>query len=492
MRFSKNQAILVADLGYGDAGKGSVVDYLVRKTGAHTVVRYNGGAQAAHNVITPGGLHHTFAQFGSGTFIPGTRTHLSRFMMVHPLSMLAEERHLQSLGVHDAFSRLSIERHALVTTPFHQSINRLKELRRGGARHGSCGLGIGETMSDWLAHGDRVLFARDLLDRERLEKKLEFIRDAKLAEMEKLLQDLPHDGAVLEELIPFSDPGFIQATADMYEYFASRVHIVDETFLGDILRQGGTTIFEGAQGILLDEWYGFFPYNTWSTVTYKNADTLLAENNFSGSSLRLGLVRAYATRHGAGPFVTEDPSLSVQLRDLHNTDNAWQHEFRIGYLDLVALRYALSVTGPIDGLAITSLDRMEGLPEWKVCDRYQASPGGGDMGTYFDIQGQTITGIKVPRDPTDLSRQGHLTSLLSTVQPVYQAPARDLGAYLERISKALHMPVLMTSFGPTALQKSSSSSLPGRGNENLLDSLNFISARENRAIPALSSFQVQG
>ena len=147
----ENQAILIADLGYGDAGKGSIVDYLTRKTGAHTVVRYNGGAQAAHNVITPEGKHHTFAQFGSGTFVPGTRTHLSRFMMVHPLALLAEERHLQSLGIDDAFPRLSIDREALVTTPFQQAANRIKEIARGDGRHGSCGMGVGETMSDWLA-----------------------------------------------------------------------------------------------------------------------------------------------------------------------------------------------------------------------------------------------------------------------------------------------------------------------------------------------------
>src|SRR5512138_457863 len=166
MNNKEKTAIFVADLGYGDAGKGSIVDYLTRVTNAHTVVRYNGGAQAAHNVITPDGRHHTFSQFGSGTFVPGTRTHLSRFMMVHPLAMLAEERHLRSLGVRDAFPRLSIDREALVTTPFQQSANRLKEMARGDGRHGSCGMGVGETMSDWLKYDRQVLFAGDLESRE--------------------------------------------------------------------------------------------------------------------------------------------------------------------------------------------------------------------------------------------------------------------------------------------------------------------------------------
>lgn len=453
MRSSETQAILVADLGYGDAGKGSIVDYLVRATGAHTVVRYNGGAQAAHNVITPEGRHHTFAQFGSGTFIPGTRTHLSRFMMVHPLSMLAEERHLRFLGIHDAFARLSIERDALITTPFHQSINRLKELRRGDARHGSCGLGVGETMSDWLSYGSQVLSAGDQLDRASLVKKLTFLRDAKIAEMEQILQDIPQDDAVLAEIKPFSDPSFIESAADVYEYFASQVRIVDDAYLGDLLSQGGTAIFEGAQGVLLDEWYGFFPYNTWSTLTYKNADTLLCENNFSGQSLRLGLIRGYATRHGAGPFVTEDLALTDQLQDYHNKNNAWQHEFRVGYLDLVALRYALRVTGQVDGLVITNLDRMAILPEWKICERYQAPHNTGKLDKFFDFEGKNITGIKVPGDPTDLARQQELTALLSSLQPVCQAPASDINSYTEHISHVLGLPIAITSFGPTALDK---------------------------------------
>ena len=91
MHTQKPLAILVAGLGFGDEGKGSIVDALVRKHGAHTVVRYNGGAQAAHNVVDLDGRHHTFSQFGSGTFVPGTRTFLSRFMVVNPLGMLIEE-----------------------------------------------------------------------------------------------------------------------------------------------------------------------------------------------------------------------------------------------------------------------------------------------------------------------------------------------------------------------------------------------------------------
>lgn len=112
-------AFLTVDLGFGDAGKGSVVDYLVRRHDAHTVVRYNGGAQAGHRVVTPGPTpqEHVFAQFGSGT-LAGAATHLTRFMLLDPLAMLAEEAHLAALGIGDAFDRTTIDAQALVLTPF--------------------------------------------------------------------------------------------------------------------------------------------------------------------------------------------------------------------------------------------------------------------------------------------------------------------------------------------------------------------------------------
>src|SRR5579884_2426180 len=96
------RAICIADLGFGDAGKGTITDYLCRRLNAHTVVRYNGGPQAAHTVVTSDGRYHTFSQFGSGTLVPNVKTLLSRFMLINPLHMLKEERHLRELGVTDA------------------------------------------------------------------------------------------------------------------------------------------------------------------------------------------------------------------------------------------------------------------------------------------------------------------------------------------------------------------------------------------------------
>ena len=471
MNATKNNAILVADLGYGDAGKGSIVDHLTRTMGAHTVVRYNGGAQAAHNVITPDGRHHTFAQFGSGTFIPGTWTHLSRFMMVHPLAMLAEERHLRSLGISQAFKRVSIDRTALVTTPFQQSANCLREMARGNGRHGSCGMGVGETMSDWLSYGSQVPFVGDLGDRAILLKKLNFLRDAKIAQLEDQLKNLSNNEFARDDLNVLYDPKILETTADIYKYFSGLVSIVEPDYLGELLKRPGTTIFEGAQGVLLDEWYGFYPYNTWSTLTFRNADMLLLENDFAGEIFKLGLVRAYATRHGAGPFVTEDEYLTGQVPDYHNQNNDWQKEFRVGYLDFVALRYALAVTGKVDGLAITNLDRLNAISEWRTCDLYKYSGKSVNVAEYFELQGSAISKIKVPDDPTNLTRQEELTKLLFDMQPIYANCTQDKRAYIEFISQTLNVPVAITSAGPTAREKESNFPLHA---ENLVLSMQVI------------------
>src|SRR5438270_13073609 len=121
MRWDR-RAIILCGLGYGDEGKGTWTDYLARTEPVHTVVRFNGGAQAGHNVVTPDGRHHTFAQFGAGTF-HGVPTHLSRFMLVSPFALAAEAAHLAELGVRDPFSLLSADSRALLTTPYHRAAN---------------------------------------------------------------------------------------------------------------------------------------------------------------------------------------------------------------------------------------------------------------------------------------------------------------------------------------------------------------------------------
>ena len=432
-----NQALLTVDLGFGDAGKGSLVDFLVRTHDAHTVVRYNGGAQAGHRVVGSGAIpqDHVFAQFGSGT-LAGAATHLSRFMLLDPLAMAAEERHLATLGVTDAFQRTTIDERALVITPFQRAANRLKEIARGAGRHGSCGMGIGETMSDHLMHGERMVVAGDLARPDVLRAKLRFARQINLA---KVPAALPDDEQTSQEVDVLAGAGWTDWLVDAYGDLALHMPIVPGRALHCILSRPGTVVFEGAQGVLLDEWHGFHPYTTWSTTTLRNADRLLGEAGYAGHITRIGLTRAYATRHGPGPFVTEDPFLTQALPDPANGFGAWQRGFRVGWLDLVMLRYALEVAGPLDTLAVTCLDRLAELPSIRVCRSYS-------------LDGGLLTRLAPSPVPQDLAHQERLTEMLARCRPVLE-PVAGGGELLALAERELGLPVGLVSQGPRAEDK---------------------------------------
>ena len=336
------RALIVVDLGFGDSGKGSVTDHLTRVTGARLNVRFNGGPQAAHNVCLADGRHHTFSQFGSGTLAGPVRTHLSRFMLINPLNAFAEAVHLAALtGERDILGRLSVDRRARVITPFQVAAGRLREMARGDGRHGSCGQGIGEVMLD-AELGRPLLHADDLADRRRLRHLLARIQEAKLADVEPLMGGRARTAEMEAEWRALTDGAAVSALLDVYGDFADRVGIVDETHLAAELRRG-PVIFEGAQGVLIDEWFGFHPHTTWSTTTFANAETLLRDAQIQAPPINIGVLRTYFSRHGSGPFMTEDPRLSERLTEPHNDASGWQGRFRLGSFDAVAARYALSV-----------------------------------------------------------------------------------------------------------------------------------------------------
>lgn len=439
-----NRALLTIDLGFGDSGKGAVVDFLTRHTQAHTVVRYNGGAQAGHRVVAPGGHEHVFSQFGSGT-LAGAATHLSRFMLVEPLAMLEEARHLRALGAGEPFERTTIDARALVLTPFARAVNRLRELARGDARHGSCGMGVGETMIDFLAHGERALFAGDFADRERLRAKLAFLRAVNLAKLTEFAAALPDTPAVAQERAVLEDAAWADTLLDDYAEWSELAHVVPGDYLHTILQRPGAVVFEAAQGVLLDEWRGFHPYTTWSTTTLANAYQLLRESGYDGAVTRVGITRAYATRHGAGPLPTEEPVLSATLPDTRNVFGAWQQGFRVGWLDLVLLRYALAAAGPLDTLALTCLDRLAEVPAPQICRHYRDG----------DAQ---IERLAFLAGEPSLEYQEALTQQLLRCQP--QLEAVDVAGLPALLARALGVPVGLLSYGagPSAKQL-----VPGAG-----------------------------
>jgi len=415
---SHPRAILVVDLAFGDCGKGAVVDHLVRRHGARAVVRFNGGPQAGHNVVTPDYRHHTFSQFGSGTFVPGVRTLLGRFMLVEPYALMNEAAALAREDVRDALDRLTVDPRCVVITPAHRAANRLRERARGPRAHGTCGIGFGVAVHDAIHRPDLTLTAGDLSDRRKVARRLAAAVAHKAARLADVLADA--DGVDADAL---RRPDWIPEAVEHYAALARRVAVAD---VHEAIRDTpGTLIFEGAQGVLLDETYGFHPHTTWSTATFANADRLLDESARPGNRHRVGVLRSYFTRHGAGPFVTEDPALRPRLSEPHNADTGAQGPFRVGPFDAVAARYALSVVGRVDALAITHMDRLPVLPP-HVCNRYQPA----------------------------VAPSPDVAAELARCRPVYEpVPTSDPHAFAHRIAQLLDRRVGLLSFGPTAADK---------------------------------------
>jgi adenylosuccinate synthase len=405
------KAYAVVDLGYGDAGKGTTVDFLSRLTPNTLIVRYNGGPQAAHNVVTAEGLHHTFAQFGSGTFVPSVKTYLSKYMWIEPLALLTENEGLLRVGVTDALSRLYIDKNAQIVTPFHKAVSRLKERKN---RHGSCGTGMGEAVSDSL---DGLSLTIGTLDSPELSLHiLKNIQEKKIEES-KLIEGLQD-----EDMKVLHDPDAPKLCYDVYDYFLNRILVADG------LNTNGfdQVIFEGAGGVLLDENYGFHPHTMWTTTTTENVRKLWKEE-----AKTLGIIRTYSTRHGNGPFVSEGWTPFI---DQYNTTNEWQGGFRTGLFDLVATKYALKVNGGVDALVVTHTD--ENYP--MLCDAYTNID-------YFFYQ----DGLTLPAK-NELKRQQSLTYALWRCKP----HITELSApFTEEVSDRLGLPIFMESFGARSCDK---------------------------------------
>ena len=319
-------------------------------------------------------------------------------------------------------AELADELHQAYESRQRDEANRLRELSRGASRHGSCGHGIGETRNYWLRHGQDAVFAADLKDREALAGKMELLRQRVLLEAQELVDRVPADdhwrldvlmepaGQIVGELRQMAEPLTIQAT----------------------LPACTTAIFEGAQGVLLDEWRGFHPHTTWSTVTLHHALAIVEESE-AEEICTLGVTRAYMTRHGAGPLPTWSGELDAKLSDPGNPTNSWQGTIRRGWLDMLLLRYAAEAAGgPLDGLVIDCLDHLADVSP-QICMSYRCSP---------DAKIEQLPVSPVPW----LAAQERLTALLERAEPICRhfSPA----ALCDTLACTV-APIAITGDGPT-------------------------------------------
>ena len=448
---ARHRVTIVADLGFGDAGKGLLTDYLVRAHGAGLVVRYNGGAQAGHTVVAPDGRKHVFSQVGSGAFVSGVRTFLSRHVVVHPTALLREAAVLSEKGVGDALARLGISEQARIITPFHQALGRLRELARGVRRHGSCGVGVGEAVRCSLVAPSQAVRAGDLRDRERLAAKTLSVRRSLESVASRLTRSLRGDPAALAEAEAFQSDDILDGWVDDAASLASSAAIVSDRELATWMGEVRSIVFEGAQGVLLDEWCGFHPYTTWSRCTCENAEELLGELAPQATVEHVGVIRSHMVRHGPGPLPTETADLSG-LVDEDNRAGVWQGPVRYGWFDCVLARYALKCVGQMDKLAITHMDLLERIESWLSCSEYRLPGRSGSDGSIVSQSGGETTVRSLPAEAAvrSLARQTRLTKLLSLAQPVCERFPPEPDLVVAAIERSLARDVALLAFGPAS------------------------------------------
>lgn len=325
----------VIGAGYGDEGKGLLTDYLSSLGKKSLVIRFNGGAQAGHTVVSPDGHRHVFGHFGANSFLPLSKSVLSRFFVVNPLLFKKEYAALHSMGI---VPQISCHSKAYVSTPYDMILNQLIEKKRGSARHGSCGVGFGQTIERHEVSNIKLYFEDLFLKTELIIGKIKEVQKDFLKEITKLdLRDLLND----DDLIHFLSQDFIQRFLNDCKDMTNVMSLVQDELSSEDLKDSDLQIvFEGAQGLMLDQHYGVFPHVTRSNTGLKNIVQIIENKDIN---LHVYYVsRSYVTRHGAGPLKNELSSKPYEgVVDKTNIDNMYQGSLRFAYLDVDVLKSAI-------------------------------------------------------------------------------------------------------------------------------------------------------
>jgi len=367
-----NLAVLGAQ--WGDEGKGKIVDLLTSHFSI--VARYQGGHNAGHTVYV-NGAKFILRLIPSGILHPGITCVIGNGVVVDPKALFAEVDELTKNGI-DVGRRVLISDKAHLILPYHRDLDLLSEARRGERKIGTTSRGIGPAYEDKIAR--RGIRVGDLNDPEGLEQN---VRDNVTAR-NRLVHDTTMDWqVVLDELLRHAE--------------RLRPMIRDvSALLTDAMRAGQSILFEGAQGTLLDIDHGTYPYVTSSNASIGGVCTGLGVPPRAIDRV-LGVVKAYTTRVGEGPFPTElSGDMGNRLRESGSEYGAVTgRPRRCGWYDAVAVRYAARING-LDGLALTKLDVLDGLERIDICTSYTCG-------------GRTLTEF-----PSDIGQ-------LASCEPVYES-----------------------------------------------------------------------
>jgi adenylosuccinate synthase len=345
--------VIVIGTQWGDEGKGKVVDLLTDR--AVAVARFQGGNNAGHTLVI-NGQKHILSLIPSGIMRAGAVSYIGNGVVLSLEALLKESRTLIERGV-PVFERLRISPSCPLILPSHIALDKARELKRGDNKIGTTGRGIGPAYEDKVAR--RAVRLADLFNPQHF--------------AEQLAEVLDYHNFVLTGY--FQQPAIdFQATHDALLAQAELIKplVVDVTQeLADLRASGANVLFEGAQGAMLDIDHGTYPFVTSSNTTAGGASTGtgLGPRNFD---YVLGIVKAYATRVGAGPFPTElfDATGEHLSRVGHEFGSVTGRARRCGWFDAVALRRSI-IHSSVSGLCVTKLDVLDGMEAIRICTGYR-------------------------------------------------------------------------------------------------------------------------
>ncbi len=406
---------------WGDEGKAKVVDFLTEE--ADLVIRFQGGANAGHTVEV-GDQKFIFHLIPAGIMHPGKQCIIGNGVVLDPAQLLHEIDEVRSKGF-SIDGRLWVAENAQVVLPYHKVLDQLKEKAAGKSAIGTTGRGIGPAYYDKVnRNGIRV---GDLLEEHSLRERLERTVTAHNETIQKLFGGEPLSAEKI--FLEYRDLGRL-----IKPYVADTVALINTA-----LKQGKRLIFEGAQGTVLDVDHGTYPYVT-SSNTVAAAACIGSGVGPTAINQVIGVVKAYTTRVGNGPFPTEiTGTIGQELRRIgHEYGATTGRERRCGWFDAVLVRRAAMVNG-LTHLAITKMDVLDGFDSIEVCTAYECN------------------GKRMDQFPSQISSLEQVKPIYET-WPGWKRETKEVKAwkdlpqaaqnYLGRIAELLDVPIGLISLGP--------------------------------------------
>ena len=413
--------VVIVGTQWGDEGKGKIVDLLAEH--AHLVVRFQGGNNAGHTMVV-GGEQFICHLIPSGILQDKTCL-IGNGVVVDPAVLLEEIDHLSSRGIRIAEDRLMISERAHLIMPYHRSVDHAREQFKGDKKLGTTGRGIGPAYEDKATR--RGIRFVDLLDPRVFAEKVHTILDEKNFYLKNYLS---------------ADVLDAQEIIDQYQIYAQRLapHVANiSVIINEAIKKGRNVMFEGAQGTHLDIDHGTYPF-----VTSSNT---LAGNACCGSGVGpkqidevIGIVKAYTTRVGAGPFPSElfdDIGDQIQKTGAEFGATTGRRR-RCGWLDTVILKNSVRLNG-LTGLAITKLDVLDGLDSVKICTGYEYK---GEIISDFPASLDVLADCK----PVYETLPGWAENL-SVLRKIEDFPP-NAKSYLDRIAELTETDLHIVSVGP--------------------------------------------